>query len=98
MASNLGWGIFPCHAGKGLRLTISHGDGDWQEVVSLNEAQKIERELAAMKQEKHLSEQSASYNIDWFDCLVSDLAKILGCESKASAVIEAARVAAQRKG
>lgn len=63
------------------------GDGDWQEVVSLNEAQKIERELAAMKQEKHLSEQSASYNIDWFDCLVS-----------ASAVIEAARVAAQRKG
>jgi len=59
---------------------------------------RLERELAAMKQEKHLSEQSASYNIDWFDCLVSDLAKILGCESKASAVIEAARVAAQRKG
>ena len=55
-------------------------------------------EITALKQEKHLSDMTARESSDWFDCLVDDLAKILGCENKASAVIEAARVAAQRKG
>jgi hypothetical protein len=39
----------------------------------------------------HQAEQAASDNADWFNLLVSDLSKLLSCEAKASAVIEAVR-------
>lgn len=45
-------------------------------------ARDLEREL-------RLAEMAAKDNADWFNCLVRDLAKLLGCAEKPSAVLEA---------
>jgi hypothetical protein len=52
--------------------------------VPMDLARQIEIEL-------HDANQAARDNADWFDSLVNELAAILGCEAKASKIIEASK-------
>jgi len=58
---------------------------EWCELNYLREqVSKLEREL-------HTADQAASDNADWFNALVNDLAEILGCEKKPTAIIAACK-------